>query len=68
MHTSSILGLKGEGLMWQGPGRVKRAEALKEATDHALYWFGRKSGDVSVNKTKIIRNGEHVADILVERV
>lgn len=68
MHTSSILGLKGEGLMWQGPGRVKHAEAYKEATDHALYWFGRKSGEVSVVETKIIRNGVHVADILVERV
>ncbi len=68
MHTSSILGLGGEGLLWQGPGRVKRTEAYKEAKNHALYWFGRKSGNVSVDETKIIHNGVHVANILVERV
>lgn len=54
--------------MWQGPGRVNRAEAYREAEQHALYWFGRKSGDVSVDDGIIVRNGEHVANILVERV
>ncbi|SKK38619.1 Uncharacterised protein [Mycobacteroides abscessus subsp. massiliense] len=68
MHTSSILGTDGTGVMWQGPGRVNRAEAYKEAEQHALYWFGRKSGDVSVDDGIIVRNGEHVANILVERV
>ncbi|QSM02413.1 hypothetical protein PROPHIGD86-1_161 [Mycobacterium phage prophi86-1] len=68
MHTSSILGTKGEGVMWQGPGRLKYDEAYKEASDHALYWFGRKSGEVSVDETKIIHNGVHVANTLVERV
>lgn len=54
--------------MWLGPGRLRYDEAYKEASDHALYWFGRKSGEVSVDETKIIHNGVHVANILVERV